>query len=228
MTDVPEHRKPWAIYANVLPDFWNREKVPSVSQIIAFKYGGPPEIPSIQIAMDRGSKIHRALEFFDEGDLHLPSIKGSEIELYLNEWQQWIHPDDGFLMIERPLYGVLCDIPFLVRPDRVLRRDDRIYVVDIKTKSKQGRPPNDKERLQHGLAAAAQTVAVQQRSPYLAVNWQGCVYVWPDRPCQMVGYNDPKLIDEFAKILVEWRGAQEVKHEEEGRPSREEDLAPHA
>jgi hypothetical protein len=207
--EVPEHRKPWSIYAAEIPDFGDRNKVPSVSQIIAWKFGPPPEIPAVQVAMDRGSKIHRALEFFDEGDLHFPSIRGSEIEQYLAMWQQWRRPGDGWLMIERPLYGVLCDIPFLVKPDRVLNRDGWVAVVDVKTKSKVGRPPNDKEKLQHGLAAAAQTVAVQQRSPYLAVNWQGCVYVWPDRPCQMVGYNDPKLIDEFAKILCEWKAAQE-------------------
>jgi len=210
MNDIPEHRKPWSIYAAELPDFWNREKVPSVSQLIAFKYGGPPEIPSIQIALDRGSKIHRALEFFDEGDLHLPSIKGSEIEDYLAMWKQWRRPGDGWLMIERPLYGELAGIPFLVKPDRVLRRDDRIYVVDVKTKSKVGRPPNDKEKLQHGLAAAAQAVAVEQRSSYLTVHWRGCAYLWPDRECQLVAYNSPELIDQFARILVEWKTAQDV------------------
>ena len=124
-------------------------------------------------------------------------------------WQQWLRLGDEFIMVERPLYGVLCDIPFLVKPDRVLKRDGRVAVVDIKTKSKVGRPPNDKERLQHGLAAAAQTVAVQQRSPYLDRHiGRGASTSGPTGACQMVGYNDPKLIDEFAKILCEWKEAQ--------------------
>ena len=159
--------------------------------------------------MDRGSKIHRALEFFDEDDLHLAvdqAAARSQEYIATVAAVAAVQTTRG-IMIERPLYGVLCDIPYLVKPDRVLKRDGRVAVVDIKTKSKVGRPPNDKERLQHGLAAAAQTVAVQQRSPYLTVNWQGCVYVWPDRECLMVGYNDPKLIDEFAKILCEWEGS---------------------
>jgi hypothetical protein len=204
---IPEHRQAWQCFAAELPDFGDRNKVPSVSQVLAWKYGGPPDLPQVHIAMDRGTKIHQALEFFDEGDLHFESIRGSEIESYLETWKQWCRPDDEWLGIETPLFGVLCDVPYLVKPDRVLKRRGQVWIIDVKTKSKVGRPPNDDERLKHGLAAAAQTVAVQQRMAYVAVNWQGCAYIWPSK-IELVGYNDPRLIDKFAEILCEWKSAQ--------------------
>lgn len=207
--EVPEHRKAWSIYEKELPHYGDRNKVPSVSQLIAWKFGAPPDVPNVWIAMDRGSKVHWATQLFDEGDLHLPSIQGTELVSYVKAWMVWVLGNmdaEPFIAIEKPLYGTLAGIDFIVKPDRVMRRDGEIWIVDIKTKSRSGRMPTINERANHALGAAAQYVAVAQRTG-LEAHVRGCLYLWPDK-AEFVRYGEPKAIDLFAQLLMEWKEAQ--------------------
>jgi hypothetical protein len=205
---VPEHRKPWSIYAAELPDYGDSTKVPSATGVIAWAMGGPPDVPAVWVAMDRGSKVHTALHYLDEKDLHWPSVeKSEEMRQYILAWQAWRQPSDKFLAIEKPLWGSLAGVNYIVRPDRVMERDGHVWIVDIKTKSKQGRMPTADEQKKHALEVAAQRVAVAQRlGPDAAVT--GCLYLWPDG-AKLVRYGAARDVDNFADILVRWQEAQQ-------------------
>jgi hypothetical protein len=204
--EVPEHRKAWAIYKDELPDYWDATKVPSATGAVAWQFGGPPDLPAVWVAMDRGSKIHAMLHFLDERDLHWPSIAGTELERYAAAWREWLQPTDEFVAIEKPLWGTIAGVNYIVRPDRVIKRRGQIWIVDIKTKSRVGRRPNEQECRQHALEVAAQRLAVAQRlGPDADVT--GCLYLWPSK-AELVRYGAARDIDEFADILVRWQEAQ--------------------
>jgi hypothetical protein len=211
--DVPEHRKAWEIFKDELPDFGDATKVPSVSGVIAWAYGSPPDVPAIHVALDRGSKVHLALQLLDERDLHLPSVnKSEEMMGYIAAWREWTSSRIEMLAIEKPLYGHLANLPFIVRPDRVMRQNGRVLIVDIKTKSRSGRLPTADEQLRHGLEVAAQRVAVSQRLG-LDADLVACAYVWPDK-LKIVEYGRDKDIDDFAKILIAWHESQAASSQE--------------
>jgi hypothetical protein len=207
MPDVPEHRKAWAVWADELPDYWDATKVPSATGAISWQFGSPPDVPAVHIAMDRGSKIHQMLHYLDEGDLHWPSIRQSEEMLkYAATWREWLDRTDEFVAIERPLWGTIAGVNYIVRPDRVIRRHEQIWIVDLKTKSAVGRAPNAQEQKQHALEVAAQRLAVAQRlGPDAQVT--GCLYLWPHQ-AKFVRYGAAEDIDAFADILVRWQEAQ--------------------
>jgi hypothetical protein len=207
--EVPEHRKPWAIYEKELPDYWDATKVPSATGAIAWQFGGPPDLPAVWVAMDRGSKIHAMLHFLDERDLHWPSIAGTELERYAAAWREWLQPTDEFVAIEKPLWGTIAGVNYIVRPDRVIRRRGKIMVVDLKTKSRVGRPPTEQEQRQHALEVAAQKVAIAQRLGPDA-DWVGCAYLWPDK-IKLVQYGDARDVDQFGDILARWADAQKIQ-----------------
>ena len=206
MPDIPEHRKDWAIFEKELPGYWDKTVVPSVSQLLSWEYGAPPNIPAVLVAMDRGKKVHHSLQLRDEQDLDLETIAGTDHLKYIRQWETFLRPGDHFMGIERPLYGTLTDIDYIVRPDRVIQRGDKILIVDLKTKSAVGRPPDAKEQQKHALEIAAQKVAVAQRLGPLA-SWAGCIYLWPHK-CQIVGYNDAKFVDQFGDLLGRWADAR--------------------
>ena len=206
--EIPKHRQAWSIYASEVPDFGDRNKVPSVSQLLAWAYGGPPDIPAVQVAMDRGSKVHFACQLLDEGDLHWPSVEGTDLAKYLDAWTEWTDGVSDFVAIEQPLYGTIAGIHYLVRPDRVMRKGKQTWVVDIKTKSAVGRPPTASEQRQHALEVAAQKLAVAQRLGPVA-DVVGCCYLWPDK-AKFVRYGADKDVDDFADILFRWTERNEV------------------
>lgn len=201
---VPKSRRDWAKFADVLPDFADREIVPSVSQAIAWKHGGPPQgIAAVEESLDRGSKVHRALHFRDKGTLDMATVKG-HVQLlgYMDQWAKFLEASDQFVCLEEPLWGTVSGVDYIVRPDRVLERNGRIIIVDIKTKGPKGRGPGKDEQLKHGLEVAAQRIAVAQRLGPDA-HWVGCLYIWPDKR-QAVGYNDAKYMDQWGALLGEW------------------------
>src|SRR5262245_32122977 len=147
---IPESRKDWEQFRDELPNFADRTIVPSVSQVLAWEFGSPPNIDPVNIAMDRGKKIHHALQLKDEGKLtKWRNVDHAEMLGYIEQWHAFIQPGDEFLGIECPLFAKLVDIDYVVRPDRVIRRNGRTYVVDIKTKSAKGRRPDQKESLRN-------------------------------------------------------------------------------
>jgi hypothetical protein len=206
--DIPEHRRAWSIYAAELPNYGDAAKIPSISGLISWAYGPPPDVPNVWIAMDRGSKVHLATQLLDEKDLHWPSVSQSEEMMgYLTTWSSWRLTVDEFVAIEKPLYGTLAGGNYIVKPDRVIKRRDQIWIVDLKTKSKQGRMPTADEQRNHALGAAAQYVAVAQRLGHEA-HVRGCLYLWPHK-AEFVPYGRAQDIDAFADILVRWQEAQQ-------------------
>ena len=206
-TEIPESRRDWGIFEKELPNYWNREVVPSVSQLLTWEFGAPPNITPVQIGIDRGRKVHHALQLKDEEDLDQETIAGhGELLKYIRQWESFLVKGDHFMGIERPLWGTLVDIDYIVRPDRVIQRGDKILIVDIKTKSAVGKPPDAKEQQRHALEIAAQKIAVAQRLGPLA-SWAGCVYLWPHK-CQVMGYNDAKFVDQFGALLGRWADAR--------------------
>jgi hypothetical protein len=166
-------------------------------------FGPPPDIDPVKVGIDRGRKVHHTLHQLDENDLDPESMLGhAELEQYIRQWQTFIRPGDTFLALERPLYGTLRGIDYIVRPDRVIQRGSKVLIADIKTKSKVGRAPDEKERQKHALEVAAQAFAVAQRIGPLA-DWCGCVYLWPHKS-QIVGYNGAEHLDAFGDLLSRW------------------------
>ena len=211
--NVPEHRRDWAIFEKELPGYWDRNVVPSVSQLLAFKFGEPPNLDIVKIGMDRGSKVHWALQLLDEQDLDHATIEGTDMLKYIDQWARFKQPGDEWIGIERPLYGTLVDIDYIVKPDRILLRGDKVMIIDIKAKSERGRSPTKDEQLKHALQIAAQKVAVAQRLGPEA-HWAGCMYIWPHKT-ELVGYNDPKFIGDFVRIISEWAEARTMGEQAE-------------
>lgn len=208
MITVPASRQDWQCFAKELPDFWNRDVVPSATGLIAWKFGGPPPgIPAMEVALDRGSKVHFMLQLRDENDLDMESVLGSaEAMGFLKQWDTFIEATDDFLAIEKPLWASVSGVDYVVKPDRLIRRGRKTLLVDIKTKSKSGKPPNEDEQLRHGLEIAAQRLAVMQRLEIIP-DWSGCLYVWPDKK-QLLGYNGNEFIDKWGQLVGEWADAQ--------------------
>ena len=206
MPNIPEHRRAWQIFEKDLPGFWDRNVVPSVSQLLTWKFGELPNIDAVKIGADRGSKVHHCLQCLDEQDLDYATIQGTDMTKYVDQWVRFKRPGDEWLGIECPLYGTLAEVPYIVKPDRILKRDDEIIVIDIKAKSAVGRPPTKDEQLKHALQVAAQKVAVAQRLG-LEVDWAGCLYIWPHQ-MQLVGYNDARYVGDFTRIISEWAAAR--------------------
>lgn len=203
---IPDSRKEWEIYRDALPLFWDRSRVPSISGVLGWKLGFPPDFDHIKVAMDRGKKTHHALQLKDEGKLtRWRTVDHADLLGYLEQWDAFIEPQDVFLAIEKPLYARLCDLDYLAKPDRVFRRRSAVYLVDIKTKSKMGRKPTQEEHLKNALQLAAQSVAVMQRMG-ITPDWVGCAYLWPDHR-EIVGYNHPRFLDKWGEILGEWGDA---------------------
>ena len=204
--EVPDSRKDWAVYADVLPNFWDREGVPSVSTILAWKYGGVPDVPAVWEAVDRGKKVHHAIQLWNEDDLDWESITGTDVEGYL---AQWIEHTTGLTIVaaEQPLWAEVAGVRYVVRPDCVLGDHSGTGIVDIKTKSAKGRPPGQKEKEKHALEVAAQLVAVQQRG-LANPSWRECLYLWPDKKLS-VQYGEQRYIDQWTALVAEWAEAQE-------------------
>ena len=189
---VPESRLDWLIYEKELPFFWDREKVPSVSQLFTWEFGAPPHIDPVRSASTAARRSTSALHYKDDGDLDLESTKEhKELLGYMRQWAAFLKPDDTFLAIEKPLFGTLGDIDYIVRPDRVIQRGSKTLIVDIKTKSRVGRGPDQKEQKKHALEVAFQRIAVAQRIGPEA-DWVGCAYLWPHK-LEVLGYNDARL-----------------------------------
>jgi hypothetical protein len=201
---VPEHRKAWSIYADELPDFGDRNGVPSVQPDTCHRVRTPPDIPAIHVALDRGSKIHLALPTTTSAIF--TSVHRDELMNYLATWRQRRRPSDEWLRIESPLYATLADVNFIAKPDRLFRRDGKIWLVDVKTKSAVGRKASDRERLQHALQLAGQRICVGQRLG-LEVDVAAALYIWPDR-CETISYNHPRYMDDFGALVARWADEQ--------------------
>lgn len=115
---------------------WNGKRIPSVTQVLDRLHDFshvPMEV--LEAAKTRGSNVHSACQFFDEGDLDESSLEPSELG-YVQAWQRFCaehHPN--WSMIETPLYHpVFC---YAGTPDRIgsiLSGGVRIDAqVDIKT-----------------------------------------------------------------------------------------------
>jgi hypothetical protein len=207
---IPASRRDWARFAAELPNYWNREEVPSVSQIIGWKWP-MPDFPAVYVAADRGHKFHATAEFDDQGNLDEESIAGTDLEGYLAGWRQYLKslPRFDWIGIECPLWGEIVGVPYVVRPDRVLieKATGLVSVVEIKTRNRGARMPAKDQQWQHALQLAAQAIAVAQRLD-VKVTFRTCVYLWPDQEPVKRHYGETSL-DGWGKLVAEWKDSRE-------------------
>jgi hypothetical protein len=212
---IPESRRDWSIFADDLPDFADREAVPSVSTVLAWRF--PMErTPWLDVAADRGRKVALALELYDQDDLDAESIYGSDLGDYVTTWARATRMRN-WLAIERPLWAEVAGVRYIARPDRVMSADGSIVVTEIKSKSAKGRvpAPNSDEARRTALQLAAQAMAVEQRLG-LEVERRVAAYVFPTT-MRLVDYSHASFEREWVDLLADWKRAQEAAEEERCR-----------
>ena len=117
---------------------WNGKIVPSVTQILGglYSFAGVP-IEVLEAARERGTDVHRACQFYDEGDLDEDSLT-DDVRGYLAGWKAFLRDcAPVFGEIEQPVYHPTMG--FAGTPDRndveFLYQGERLQgaQIDIKT-----------------------------------------------------------------------------------------------
>lgn len=111
---------------------WDGFAVPSVTQILKpiSDYDGIPRY-IMDIAADRGNRVHKATELYDAGDLDEDSID-SEVAGYLEGWKKF-RDSYGYSIAACELRVFSIKKGYAGTLDRLLVKNDNYYLGDIKT-----------------------------------------------------------------------------------------------
>jgi hypothetical protein len=151
----------------------DRDNWPRVTSILkdAGLYG---DMRSDEHAMARGTAVHMACEFYDEGDLDTDSVT-AEVMPYISAWATFkretgcrIESDDQGLIIERSVWHPT--LMYRGTLDRIATVNSKPYVLDVKSGSPW--PPHP---IQTGLYSMAW--AAMHDIPYPR---RACVYLTAD------------------------------------------------
>lgn len=116
---------------------WNGQVVPGVTSILA-RLGYLEHVPmqTLQAAMDRGTRVHKACELDDHGDLD--EDEAADVMGYVRAWRQWQEDHAASWMhIERPIYH--DTLRYAGTPDRCgrwarpIKGWPRTVLVDLKS-----------------------------------------------------------------------------------------------
>lgn len=175
--------------------------VPSVSAIIAQinDLGRvPPHI--LRAAAKRGTDVHAACEYWDDGDLDETSLT-DEIHGYLVGWMEWRNRTKSTVRrSESTVYHPV--LRYCGTLDRLMNIDGRTALIDIKTTAQQHES--------HGVQLAGYKMALKANG--IEVDRSACVYLSRDGEATEVDYSSQHYEGVFLACLTlyNWR----IKHEQ--------------
>lgn len=174
------------------------QRVPSVTQILSWNTD-TSRIPAW--TAHRGTALHLAAQFLDEGDLDWDSVDPivlPHLERY-RDFRDTQKPE--YEAIELPVWGEIDGLRFAGMIDRVRVLRSHRRVTDLKS----GKP-----RAEHGAQVQAYKVALQQRFGYDDVGCSG-LYLPNDGPWVEKQYNEPHHLETFrAKLRRYYAEARNV------------------
>ena len=107
------------------------EIIPGVTTIINDLYTPGPDDEAMEIARDRGTKVHKACELYDLNVLDLEDLD-PVLQPYLNAWIQF-RSDTGVSIIEIERLVYHPKFRYAGKLDRVAMLNGKISVIDIKS-----------------------------------------------------------------------------------------------
>jgi len=145
-------------------------------------------------ALERGRHVHRALEFFDQGDLDEDSVV-EEFRGYVESWKRFRTAHDPEIVrvehrFESPLWRVSA------RPDVVCRMQGALWVIERKV----GGPAP-----WHALQTAIQRLAMEGIQDVEVPTRRGAVYLEDDNQGKLREHTNPRDRDVVLALLTVWR-----------------------
>lgn len=117
----------------------DNQQIPSVSQVLRaaglVDYSHVPKDGRLERAADKGTKVHRACELWDNGDLYQPTLS-KELAPYVCAWRYFRQTHNFTILAnEKQYWSELHGLRFGMTLDRLVLfdTDTRPTVIDIKT-----------------------------------------------------------------------------------------------